>query len=98
MANTDATYELARLKRELKPFRLHWFPTLGSTNSHAARMRREGRLFAPSVILTGRQTSGRGRGTNIWHSTRGVMTVTGLRKPRSTGPISSNPLILLTSW
>jgi BirA family transcriptional regulator, biotin operon repressor / biotin---[acetyl-CoA-carboxylase] ligase len=39
-------------------------------------MRRAGRLFAPAVVLAGRQTAGRGRGTNTWWSTGGSLTVT----------------------
>lgn len=39
-------------------------------------MRRRGELFAPAVVLTGRQTAGRGRGTNTWWSSAGVLTVT----------------------
>ncbi|MFT3787086.1 MAG: biotin--[acetyl-CoA-carboxylase] ligase [Tepidisphaeraceae bacterium] len=69
-------YDLAELRRSLKPFRLHWYPTVGSTNTKAAQLRRGGKLFAPACVLTGRQTSGRGRGTNLWHAPRGVMTVT----------------------
>jgi BirA family biotin operon repressor/biotin-[acetyl-CoA-carboxylase] ligase len=39
-------------------------------------MRREGRLFAPALVLTANQTAGRGRGGNTWFSTAGVITVT----------------------
>jgi BirA family biotin operon repressor/biotin-[acetyl-CoA-carboxylase] ligase len=38
------------------------------------RQRRE--LFAPAIVLTGRQTAGRGRGTNAWWSAAGCLTVT----------------------
>ncbi|HZK79847.1 MAG TPA: biotin--[acetyl-CoA-carboxylase] ligase [Humisphaera sp.] len=72
----SASFNLARLREGLKPFRLHWFPRLGSTNVHAAAMRREGGLYAPAVVLAGRQTSGRGRGANTWFSTGGSLTVT----------------------
>ena len=34
-----SAYDLARLKSSLRPFRLHWFPTLRSTNDHAAVLR-----------------------------------------------------------
>ena len=67
---------LSRLRVELKPFRLYWFPRLRSTNDHAAVMRKRGELFAPAVVLTGRQTAGRGRGGNAWWSGGGVLTVT----------------------
>jgi BirA family biotin operon repressor/biotin-[acetyl-CoA-carboxylase] ligase len=69
-------YELARLRAGLKPFKLHWFPRLRSTNDHATELRRRGTLFAPAVVLTGRQTAGRGRGSNSWWSGGGSITVT----------------------
>ncbi|HUB25255.1 MAG TPA: biotin--[acetyl-CoA-carboxylase] ligase [Tepidisphaeraceae bacterium] len=70
------SFDLARLRAGLRPFHLHWFPRLRSTNDHAAFMRRHGRLFAPSIVLTGRQTAGRGRGVNQWFSNEHVLTVT----------------------
>lgn len=69
-------FDLLKLRAGLKPFRLYWFPRLRSTSDHAARMRAEGRLFAPSVVLTGHQLAGRGRGTNSWWSGAGGLTVT----------------------
>lgn len=69
-------YQLERLRRGLRPYRLHWFPRLRSTNDHAAELRRQGRLYAPAVVLTGKQLAGRGRGSNRWYSSRGDLTVT----------------------
>lgn len=69
-------FELHRLRSNLKPFRLHWFPTLRSTNDHAAELRRRGTLYAPAVVLAGRQTAGRGRGGHAWWSGPGCLTVT----------------------
>ena len=69
-------FALKRLRAALRPFRLHWFPTLRSTNDHAAVMRRRGGLYAPAVVLTGRQTAGRGRGAHAWWSGPGCLTVT----------------------
>jgi BirA family transcriptional regulator, biotin operon repressor / biotin---[acetyl-CoA-carboxylase] ligase len=69
-------FDLARLRRGLKPFRLHWFTRLRSTNDHAAALRRRGELFAPAVLLAGRQIAGRGRGDNVWWSAPGCLTVT----------------------
>ena len=74
MANLS--FDLDRLRSGLRPFHLHWFPRLRSTNDHAAFMRRQRRLFAPAVVLTGRQTAGRGRGSNVWFSNNGVLTIT----------------------
>jgi len=69
-------FDLARLRRGLKPFRLHWFSRVRSTNDHAATLRRRGELFAPAIVLAGRQTAGRGRGDNVWWSAAGCLTVT----------------------
>ena len=71
-----ASFDLARLRDGLKPFRLHWFPRLGSTNTHAAVLRDRGTLFAPAVVLTGHQLAGRGRGAHRWWSPAGCLTVT----------------------
>lgn len=67
---------LRESRTALRPFRLHWFPRLRSTNDHAAAMRRRGDLYAPAVVLTGRQTAGRGRGLHAWWSGAGCLTVT----------------------
>ena len=71
-----SSFDIARLRELLRPFRLHWFPRLRSTNDHAGELRRRGDLFAPAVVLTGHQTAGRGRGSNVWWSRPGCLTVT----------------------
>lgn len=70
------SFDLDRLRESIRPLRLHWFARLGSTNRHAARMRRARRLFAPALVLTGHQTAGRGRGGNTWWSNYGCITAT----------------------
>jgi BirA family biotin operon repressor/biotin-[acetyl-CoA-carboxylase] ligase len=69
-------FHVSDLRRQLAPFRLHWFPRLRSTNDYAALLRKRGDLFAPSLVLTGHQISGRGRGANSWWSGEGSLTVT----------------------
>jgi len=69
-------FHLSRLRSAIKPFRLYWFPRLRSTNDHAANLRKRGELFAPAVVLTGRQIAGRGRGSHSWWSGPGCLTVT----------------------
>lgn len=76
MTRHPNAYRVSQLRQSLKPFRLHFFTTLRSTNDHAAAMRRRGDLFAPAVVLAARQTAGRGRGTNTWFSAPGSITVT----------------------
>jgi BirA family transcriptional regulator, biotin operon repressor / biotin---[acetyl-CoA-carboxylase] ligase len=73
---SDRSFDLARLRDGIKPFRLHWFSRLRSTNDHAAALRKRGELFAPAMVLTGRQIAGRGRGSNNWWSGDGSVTVT----------------------
>jgi BirA family biotin operon repressor/biotin-[acetyl-CoA-carboxylase] ligase len=69
-------FPVTRLRPMVRPFRLHWFPRLCSTNDHAAVLRRRGELFAPSIVLTGHQLAGRGRGSNSWWSGPGCLTAT----------------------
>ena len=71
-----SSYDLSRLRLAVKPFRLHWFPRLRSTNDHALTLRNSGDLYAPAIVLTGHQTAGRGRGSNTWWSGEGSITVT----------------------
>jgi len=70
------TFNLERLRAGLKPFRLHWFSRVRSTNDHAAAMRKEDKLFAPAVVLTANQLAGRGRAGNTWWSLPGDKTLT----------------------
>jgi BirA family biotin operon repressor/biotin-[acetyl-CoA-carboxylase] ligase len=69
-------FNLARLRAAIRPFRLHWFPRLRSTNDHSAILRSRGELFAPAIVLTGNQLAGRGRNSNTWWSGPGSITVT----------------------
>lgn len=70
------SYNLAALRTQIKPFRLHWFPRVRSTNDHAAALRKRGELYAPAIVLTGHQLAGRGRGAHAWWSGPGCLTVT----------------------
>lgn len=69
-------YDLARLKGEIRPFKLLWSPRLRSTNDRAITLRKRNQLFAPCLVLTACQTAGRGRGKHAWFSTPGVITAT----------------------
>jgi len=69
-------FDLERLRRGLGSVRLFWYPHVRSTNDQAALLRQRGQLFAPAVVLGGRQTAGRGRGRNTWWSAPGCLTVT----------------------
>jgi BirA family biotin operon repressor/biotin-[acetyl-CoA-carboxylase] ligase len=69
-------FHLHVLRQQIKPFRLHFFPRLKSTNDHATTLRKRGKLFAPAIVLTSHQLAGRGRGSNTWWSGDGSLTVT----------------------
>src|SRR3954453_14661495 len=69
-------FQLDRLRRSIKPFRLHFFTRLRSTNDHAAVLRKHGKLFAPAIVLTSHQLAARGRGSNTWWSGDGSLPVT----------------------
>ena len=69
-------YHPQRLAGLVQPLKVYYFGILGSTNSHAIRMRREGRLFAPALVLTSQQTAGRGRSGHSWWARRGSVTAT----------------------
>jgi BirA family biotin operon repressor/biotin-[acetyl-CoA-carboxylase] ligase len=73
---SENQFDLPTLRERLKPFQLHWYPTVESTSDQAAQLRHRGELFAPAVVLAGEQTAGRGRGTNAWWSAAGSLTVT----------------------
>jgi BirA family biotin operon repressor/biotin-[acetyl-CoA-carboxylase] ligase len=77
----------------LKPAALYWRPRLGSTNDYAAALRKRRRLFAPAVILAGKQTAGRGRGTNRWWSDPSALTVTFVLAAEEHLPAGELPLI-----
>lgn len=76
MSDPSETFDLDALRARIKPWRLYWYPTLHSTSDKAMELRKRGELFAPAVVLAGRQTAGRGRGTNTWWSGEGSLTVT----------------------
>jgi BirA family transcriptional regulator, biotin operon repressor / biotin---[acetyl-CoA-carboxylase] ligase len=86
-------YETPRLKASVGLMKVHYFSSLKSTSDHAICMRQQGRLFAPAMVLTSKQTSGRGRGDAIWHSPPGVMTVTFAVTPSKTLPPQWVPLV-----
>lgn len=70
------SFSVGKLRNNIQPFRLFWFPTLRSTSDHAAELRRRQQLFAPALVLTGRQTAGRGRANHVWWAGKGCITAT----------------------
>lgn len=58
---------------------------IGSTNDRAAERAEEATLRCPCLILTARQTAGRGRGANSWWSGPGALTFSVVLEPRRIG-------------
>jgi BirA family transcriptional regulator, biotin operon repressor / biotin---[acetyl-CoA-carboxylase] ligase len=64
--------------------KLHYFPTIASTNTHAMQRGRDG-AAAHSVYFADEQTAGRGRGGHTWHSAPGTgLYVSVLLRPNVT--------------
>src|SRR6201999_4473584 len=92
-AVTTRVYDIAGIRERIAPWKLHFVASCRSTNDLAARMRREGRLFAPAVVVTPRQTAGRGRGANKWSSDPGTLTATFALPVDETHPPHHLPLL-----
>jgi BirA family transcriptional regulator, biotin operon repressor / biotin---[acetyl-CoA-carboxylase] ligase len=76
----------AALRGTMFANQLHYFPEIGSTNSHALTEASNG---APSgsVYTADEQTAGRGRGAHAWHSPAGYgLYVSVLVRPRLSPP------------
>jgi BirA family biotin operon repressor/biotin-[acetyl-CoA-carboxylase] ligase len=87
------TFNLSELRPNIKPFRLHWFSRLRSTNDHAVALRKQRKLFAPAIVLTSHQLAGRGRASNTWWSGAGSLTVTFILPAHESRPPHQVPLI-----
>jgi BirA family biotin operon repressor/biotin-[acetyl-CoA-carboxylase] ligase len=72
----ERAYRIEELSQRLRPVRLYYLDSVGSTSSYAIEQRRRGELFAPAIVLAARQLEGRGRGGNSWWSGEGSMTAT----------------------
>jgi BirA family biotin operon repressor/biotin-[acetyl-CoA-carboxylase] ligase len=83
---TQDTFDLEALNAALDASRfagkLHFFPSIGSTNSYAMRQA-DGGAPDGSVYFADEQTDGRGRGAHIWESAAGAgLYVSVLLRPR----------------
>jgi len=92
--------DLARVMRETWIERVHYFESVDSTNTAALQHARSqsksgGSESLAELFLADEQTSGRGRGSNVWWSTDGALTLSVLTPPVET-PTASLPLVSLT--
>jgi BirA family transcriptional regulator, biotin operon repressor / biotin---[acetyl-CoA-carboxylase] ligase len=69
-------FELDRIRSSGLIQDLEFHEEIGSTNDRAAELSRQSRLDCPFLVLTNRQTAGRGRGPNRWWSATGALTFT----------------------
>lgn len=67
-------YDLERLRAAVQPAALIYEPETASTNDVALRLVATGEIPAETLIVTSRQTAGRGRGENRWWSADGAIT------------------------
>ena len=80
----DLAAALARVVPQIAPMgrRVHWFPTIGSTNDVAGRLADAGEAEG-TVVVADAQTAGRGRHGRVWISppAAGLYTSIVLRPP-----------------
>lgn len=71
---TENEYDLALLRRAIDPQPLFFWSELPSTNSWALEQLACSELQPPAVVLTAKQTAGRGRQGRQWQSDEGCVT------------------------
>jgi BirA family transcriptional regulator, biotin operon repressor / biotin---[acetyl-CoA-carboxylase] ligase len=67
-------FDLPRITKSGLVHHVDYHETLGSTSDRALDLATRGELPLPLLVLTERQTGGRGRGTNRWWSPPGALT------------------------
>jgi BirA family biotin operon repressor/biotin-[acetyl-CoA-carboxylase] ligase len=67
-------FDLSRIAASGLVARTDYHESLGSTSDRALALAAEGAADLPLLVLTERQTAGRGRGTNRWWATEGALT------------------------
>jgi BirA family biotin operon repressor/biotin-[acetyl-CoA-carboxylase] ligase len=67
-------FDLPRITKSGLVRHVDYHETLASTNDRALELATRGELPLPLLVLTERQTGGRGRGTNRWWSPAGALT------------------------
>ncbi len=85
---TSADVERIRAAHFVNEIEVH--SEIGSTNDRAAERAADPALACPCLILTARQTAGRGRGSNTWWSGPGALTFSLVLEPRRVGLATEN--------
>lgn len=69
-----SSFDRERILAETFVGSIHFLPEMRSTNDEALELVRAKSIKTPCLVLTERQTAGRGRGTNRWWSAEGALT------------------------
>jgi BirA family biotin operon repressor/biotin-[acetyl-CoA-carboxylase] ligase len=89
---------LRRLKQETFVRAIEWHEEVPSTNDRGMALARDAAVALPCLVITGRQTAGRGRGGNRWWSSPGALTFSLLlRLDRNRLPLARWPELSLTA-
>jgi BirA family transcriptional regulator, biotin operon repressor / biotin---[acetyl-CoA-carboxylase] ligase len=67
-------FDIARIAASGLVARIDYHESLGSTSDRALALGSDGESALPLLVLTERQTAGRGRGSNRWWTTDGALT------------------------
>jgi BirA family biotin operon repressor/biotin-[acetyl-CoA-carboxylase] ligase len=90
--------DLERIERETLVRRIEYFDQSYSTNDVALALAEQADGLFPLLVLTARQTAGRGRGGNRWWSSEGALTFSlTLDAPESQLPAVRRPLASLAA-
>lgn len=81
MTTHSQSLDLNDVQREFPGWQIDPHEQLNSTNRHAAE--RAAQYRTPALIITEKQTAGRGRGKNSWISGQGALTFSLLIEPAS---------------
>jgi BirA family biotin operon repressor/biotin-[acetyl-CoA-carboxylase] ligase len=73
-ARQQTAFDLRRIEQESFVRQVVFRRVLGSTNDFALQLATRQGLRTPLLVITERQTAGRGRGTNRWWSGSGALT------------------------
>lgn len=91
-------FDLARVSAAGLVAHVDYHESLGSTSDRALELAAAGELPLPLLVLTERQTGGRGRGTNRWWSAEGALTFSlVLEAPPDSLPPTRWPLVALVA-
>ncbi|GMW03045.1 MAG: biotin--[acetyl-CoA-carboxylase] ligase [Candidatus Hydrogenedentota bacterium] len=84
-AHKIASFDTERILKETWVRHVDYQPEMPSTNTRAMELASDSSIDLPAIVLTDRQTAGRGRGKNSWWSAEGAITFS-LLLDLATGP------------